>query len=391
MRIAVLGGMGLQGKAAIRDLAASAGVDQVICADVDLSGWEAFARGVDSGKLTAVRLDAASVSGVCEVIGRGVDAAVDLLPLPFMMNAFEAALETRVPLVSTNYGYPVRPLHDRAAAAGVALMPECGLDPGIDLVLCGHAVTEFDEVHVFNSYCGGFPEKKACDNPLNYKISWNWDMVLRSQKRDSVFLREGRRVEVPAAMQHDPAFTGRIDFPGLGALEAVPNGDAVFYTDLLGITPFVREAGRFALRWPGWCEFWRPLKALGFLSDNPLPGPGRGITPHQFMVALLEPRLQYKDDEKDIVAMSNVFAGIKDGRPKSIVMNLVIERDLESGLLGMNIGVGCPASIAAQMIARGEITATGVLNPAVDIPYHSFMAELSRRGIHVQKEVKTAG
>lgn len=386
MRIAVLGGMGLQGKAAIRDLAASAGVERVICADADLSGWEAFARGLNSDKLAAVRLDAASVSGICDVLG-GVDAAIDLLPLPFMMNAFEAALETRVPLVSTNYGYPVRPLHDRARAAGVALMPECGLDPGIDLVLCGHAVTEFDEVHIFNSYCGGFPEKKACDNPLNYKISWNWDMVLRSQKRDSVFIRDGRQVDVPADMQHNPEFVGRIDFPGLGELEAVPNGNAVFYTDLLGITPTVREAGRYALRWPGWCEFWRPLKALGFLSDEPLEGLGGGITPHRFLVELLEPRLQYRAGEKDIVAMSNVFKGIKDGRPKSIVMDLVIERDLETGLLGMNIGVGCPASITAQMIAGGVITGKGVLNPALDIPYLPFMAELSRRDIHVNKQV----
>lgn len=386
MRIAVLGGMGLQGKAAVKDLAASDGVDRVICADADLSGWEAFARQLNSGKLEAVRLDAASVSGIRDLLGRGVDAAIDLLPLPFMMNAFEAALAARVPLVSTNYGCPVRPLHDRAVAAGVALMPECGLDPGIDLVLCGHAVTQFDEVHVFNSYCGGIPEKKACDTPLNYKISWNWDMVLRTQKRDSVFIREGRRVEVPAAMQHDPAFTGRVEIPGLGVLEAVPNGDAIFYADLLGIGGTVREAGRYALRWPGWCDFWRPLKALGFLSDDPVPGLPGGITPHQFMVALLEPRLQYKADEKDIVVMSNVFAGVKDGRPRSIVMNLIIERDLETGLMGMNIGVGYPASIAAQMIAGGRITATGVLNPAVDIPFHAFMAELARRGIQVQEE-----
>lgn len=387
MRITVLGGMGLQGKAAIRDLAASTGVERVICADADLSGWETFTQGLNSTKLEAVKVDAASVSGICDVLGGGVDAAIDLLPLPFMMNAFEAALETRVPLVSTNYGHPVRPLHERARAAGVALMPECGLDPGIDLVLCGHAVTEFDEVHIFNSYCGGFPEKKACDNPLNYKISWNWDMVLRSQKRDSVFIRDGRQVDVPADMQHNPEFVGRIDFPGLGELEAVPNGNAVFYTDLLGITPTVREAGRYALRWPGWCEFWRPLKTLGFLSDTPLEGLGGGISPHRFLVELLEPRLQYRASEKDIVAMSNVFKGIKDGRPKSIVMDLVIERDLSTGLLGMNIGVGCPASIAAQMIAEGRITGKGVLNPAVDIPYLPFMTELSRRGIHVNKQV----
>jgi saccharopine dehydrogenase-like NADP-dependent oxidoreductase len=171
-------------------------------------------------------------------------------------------------------------------------------------------------------------------------------------------------------------------------MEAVPNGDAAFYTDLLGVTSGIREAGRYALRWPGWCAFWRPLKRLGLLSDEPLKGLDCAVTPHQFMVKLLEPRLQYLDDEKDVVAMYNFFAGIKDGRPKTLKTGLVIERDLESGLYGMSLGVGFPASIVAQMIASGEIKKTGVLNPALHVPYDRFMAALAERGIVVMEEVK---
>jgi saccharopine dehydrogenase-like NADP-dependent oxidoreductase len=266
-------------------------------------------------------------------------------------------------------------------------MPECGLDPGIDLVICGHAVRQFDELNVLNSYCGGIPEKKACTNPLNYKISWNFDMVLRSQKRPSVFIRAGKRLEVPADQQHETDMIHTIRFPGLGELEAVPNGDAVFYTDLLNVTPGIREAGRYALRWPGWCAFWRPLKRLGLLSDEPVPGWDRTVTPHQFMVKLLEPQLQYQDGEKDLVAMYNVFSGVKDGRPKTLKTSLVIERDLKSGLYGMSLGVGFPASIVAQMIAAGEISGKGVLNPALDVPYAPFMAALAERGIVVKEEV----
>ena len=43
-----------------------------------------------------------------------------------------------------------------------------------------------------------------------------------------------------------------IRFPGLGEMEAIPNGDAVFYTDLLGVTPGTVRSGRYSLRWPGW-------------------------------------------------------------------------------------------------------------------------------------------
>jgi saccharopine dehydrogenase-like NADP-dependent oxidoreductase len=388
MKIAVLGGLGMQGKAALLDLARSGRVRKIICADVSLKEWDRLTAITDVSKIKAVQVDGSSKKALVALFKQGVDAVIDLLPLPFMANAFEAAVDTRVPLVSTNYGKPIHHLHESARAAGVSLMPECGLDPGIDLVICGHAVRQFDELHVLNSYCGGIPEKKACTNPLDYKISWNFDMVLRSQKRPSVFIRGGEKLEVPAAQQHETDMIHTIRFPGLGDMEAVPNGDAAFYTDLLGVTPGIREAGRYALRWPGWCAFWRPLKRLGFLSDEPVMGLDCAVTPHQFMVKHLQPQLQYQDGEKDVVAMYNVFSGIKDGRPKTLKTSLVIERDLKSGLYGMSLGVGFPASIVAQMIASGEISKKGVLNPALDVPYAPFMAALAQRGIVVTEEVE---
>ena len=102
-----------------------------------------------------------------------------------MPAAFDAAVAARVPLVSTNYAKDLRHLDAPARERGITLMPECGLDPGIDLVIIGGAVPRFDRLTRLDSYCGGIPEKSACDNPLNYKISWNWEMVLTSQMRPS--------------------------------------------------------------------------------------------------------------------------------------------------------------------------------------------------------------
>ena len=89
---------------------------------------------------------------------------------------------------------------------------------------------------MINSYCGGFPERAACDNPLNYKVSWVFEGVLASTKRDSRIVREGAVIDIPGARQHDPEYIHTVDFPGLGTLEAIPNGDAVFFTDALGVT-----------------------------------------------------------------------------------------------------------------------------------------------------------
>lgn len=391
MKVAVLGGLGLQGKAALLDLTRSKEVEEIICADVGSDGLKKMAGLFDADRVTAVRVDASSKDPLVSVLKQGVDVAIDLLPLPLMRNAIDAAVEAGVDLVSTNYLRDAGELNRRAQAAQVAIMPECGLDPGIDLIICGHVIQEFDELHVFNSYCGGFPEKSACDNPLNYKVSWNWDMVLGSQKRDSVFIKDGRYLTVPAADQHENDMIHNIDFPGLGKLEALPNGDAVFYTDLLGVRGKIRQAGRYSLRWPGWCAFWAPLKKLGFLSESPVAGLDCRVNPRQFLVKHLGPQLQYRDNEKDMVAMRNLFEGIQDGRNKSIRMDLLIERDLETGLFAMNIGVGYPASIVAQMIGSGQILRKGVLSPAMDVPYAPFMAELSLRGIAVNRKVEYSG
>jgi len=386
MKIVVLGGLGSQGKGALLDLSRSADVDEIVCADANLDGWSDFASAVDTTKITPVKIDASSKDSLVALLEQNVDAAIDLLPLKFMLNAFEAAIDARVPLVSTNYAHPLRKLHQQAVDAGVSLMPECGLDPGIDLVLFGHGIKQFDRVTALHSYCGGFPEKSACTNPLNYKVTWNWDMVLTSSKRVSTFIKNGQKVVIPAAEQHSENSISQIHFPGLGELEAVPNGDAAVYMDTLGIADTIEETTRYALRWPGWSAFWRPLKKLGFLSDDVLDVAGCEVTPHQFVTALVGPQIQYADDEKDIVAMQNVFEGFKDGILKRLTMNLLIERDLQTGFFAMNKGVGYPASIAAQMLAKGEIRATGLLSPTVNIPAEKFLSELSARGIKIDIE-----
>ena len=89
---------------------------------------------MDTGKIDPVRIDAVDKPGLIALFKQGVDVVIDLLPLPLMRYAFEAAIAAGVPLLSTNYSHSLRDLDQAAKSAGVALMPECGLDPGIDLL-----------------------------------------------------------------------------------------------------------------------------------------------------------------------------------------------------------------------------------------------------------------
>lgn len=387
MKILVLGGSGTQGRTTIVDLLSDPAVERVICADRDFEPLAKIAPFIPGEKLTRASLDVTDHSELSALFD-DVDVAIDLLPVEYQHSICKIAVDTGVSVIHTNYTYAAAELDEAAQRAGISIMPECGLDPGIDLVLYGRACRQFDTVQTILSYCGGFPEKSACDNPLNYKLSWIWRTVLSSTMREGRIIRDSKLINISAERQHDKEFVHTIDFPGLGELEAIPNGDAIFFTDLLGVTDSLTTTGRYALRWPGWSDFWRPLKHFGFLSTEPVPGLDGQISPREFVDKLMEPQLNYKDDEKDLVAMLNIFEGIKGGQKIRATSRLLIERDLDTGLMAMSKGVGCTAAIAAKMIARGEITKKGLLSPVRDIPSDQFLASLARRGIEVVEETE---
>ena len=387
MNVLVLGGCGIQGKGALYDLSHNPSIDRIICADLDPELIYSV-NYIQHDRIIPAHLNAQDKPTMVSLMKQDVDVVIDLLPSHFVRTVAEAAIEAGVSVINTNYGYDILDMHEAARLRGIAIMPECGLDPGIDLVIYGYGMSQFDELHTLNSYCGGIPEKKACTNPLNYKISWNWDMVLKTQKRSASLIKDHRQIDIPAEDQHDNPFIHEIEFPRLGRLEAFPNGDAARFSDLLGVRQTIRETGRYTLRWPGWCDFWKPLKKLGFLSDDPVPGLAGDITPHQFLTRMLEPRLQYQDDEKDLAVMQNIFTGIKNGKKKTIIFNVLIERDLNTGLMGMAIGVSYPACIVAEMIATGVIPEKGVLSPIHHIPIGPFLSQLQNRGIVIEEIVE---
>ncbi len=387
MKVLVLGGCGIQGRAALHDLSRNVSVDHVTCADIEPERVHSFDF-IDKAKIQIVRLDANDSNALASEMEEKFDVVLDFLPPQFIRTVAEAAIKSGVHLVNTNYAYDILDLDDAAKEKGIAIIPECGLDPGIDLIVYNCSLKYFDEVFKLNSYCGGIPEKAACDNPLKYKISWNMSAVLKSQKRDATLIADSERIYIPAKDQHENAFIHHIEFPGLGTLEAIPNGDAVYYARLLKIADKLCETGRYALRWPGWCAFWDPMKKLGFLSDVPIQGLPYEVSPLEMVAKLLEPQLQYSDSEKDLSVMLNKVEGVREGQQQILTCSLMIERDLTTGLMAMSMGVAYPACIAAEMIVRGDITKKGVLSPVTDVPCDLFMEQLHKRGIEVNQTVE---
>lgn len=389
MKVLLLG-VGMQGKTALHDLVGSDHVEEVVAADLDIDALRAYVSDQSLGaKVTCEQVDASSPESLGRLFGQGFDVAIDLLPAAFIDNAARAAVEHGVHFVNTMHVTPgLAELAPDAEKQGIALLPELGMDPGIDQVLLGEAFRSLDHVTEIRSYGSGIPSPEATDNPLKYKVSWTFDGVLELYRRPARIIRDGEVVDIPENQIFVPENTHEVTIEGLGNLEAYANGDFLKTLEATGIDPSgLESAGLYTLRWPGHCAFWRTIVDLHLLDREPVLVDGHPVDRKRYLVAALEPHLQYGGDEQDLGILMVEAVGTKEGQPQRVVLELIDRRDLDTGFSAMSRLVGFAASIGAQMIVDGTISERGLLSPARDVPFEAFMAKLERRGVRVAAKV----
>ncbi len=378
-------GVGLQGKAALYDLVKSPEVSSITAGDVNIDALTAYVAGLKTNKVTSVQVDVTDLEHVSTMMGSN-QAIIVLLPPEFRSNMAHLAVEKGIHFIDTSYALPeFTDLGGEAESKGVALLPEFGLDPGIDLVLAGCACRELDEVHELFAYGTGVPEPESSDNPLRYKISWTFSGVLDAYMRPARILTNGQIVNLSPSEIFDENNIHHVGLEGLGVMEAYPNGDAIKYLDVFDIAGTVQNSGRYSLRWPGHAIFWKKLIDLGFLEDKPVKVGNDVISPRKFVHDLLAPQLQYNDRERDIAAIRIEARGLKQGKRVRIEYQMIDRKDRDTGLLAMQRTVGFTASIGAQMILRGDIRKRGLLMSGRDVPGDLLIKELNKRGIQIQR------
>ncbi len=385
----VLLGLGLQGRAALYDLAKFSSFEQIVTVDVSDRAlkWVAEQFGSDS-RIKPCKIDLSEPKALSEKLKElTTGVLVDLLPIQFIPTIARIAIEVGWHYVNTYYTLPeLRELGEHAKSKGKILLPEFGFDPGIDLVLAGDACRKLDDVTEYLSYGGGVPESAACDNPLNYKITWIFEGVLNSYYRPAKLIKDGKVCNIAPDEIFSRESTHTVEVSELGTLEAFPNGDATKYAKIIGADN-IRRAGRFALRWPGHCQFWYVISKLGLLEDKDVTIDGLTINQRKLLAKLLEPKLQYKSDERDVAVLRVELAGRSAGsagQRKRYIYEMIDYRDLNTGLMAMNRTVGFTAAIGAQMITENSISGSGLLNPMIDVPYQPFVDHLAKRGISIK-------
>ncbi|MDD8025814.1 MAG: saccharopine dehydrogenase C-terminal domain-containing protein [Acidobacteriota bacterium] len=375
------------------------------------------------------------------------DVVASLVPYAFHPVVARACLRRGKNMVTASYASDaMRALDGEARKAGITILNEMGLDPGIDhmeaMRLIHGVQASGGTVLGFTSYCGGLPSPEANNNPFGYKFSWSPRGVLLAGTNDARYLKDGREIHVPGAVLFD--HYELLDVPGLGLFEAYPNRNSLPYLGIYGI-PGARTMYRGTFRYPGWCRTMKAIAALGYLSqeDRLLAGwsardlilalaeapagtepraaaaarlkMDRGsdvfdrmawlglfddvsigvehASPLEALERLMLRRLRYEPGERDMILLQHVIdARTEKGREIRITSTLV-DRGIPGGDSSMSRTVGLPAAAGARLLLDGRLAGRGVVIPVWPEIYEPVLADLARRGIAFREErqERTAG
>jgi len=417
---------------------------QVTVASRTVSKAEALLAGHPRGRALALLADDAAT---LEKLVREHDLSVSLLPAPLHPVVAEMCLRHRKHMVTTSYVSPkMRALDAPARDAGIILLNEIGVDPGIDHMSAMRVIHQVrnrgGQVVSFRSYCGGLPAPEANDNPWGYKFSWSPRGVCTAGKNAARFRENGKLVEIPGPELftcHHP-----LPVPGIGELEAYPNRDSLIYEELYGLQA-AATMFRGTLRYPGWCACMKKVVDLGLLdetpvtyppgmtfaqwmagfikssstsdlrtqvarylkldpqsdvlhrfewlglfSNDPLPITGQPTTALDVLAKRMEQKMVYQPGERDMIVLVHQFVARFPGRPEERITSALIDFGQPHGDTSMARTVSLPAAIGVKLILTGQLRLAGVHIPVIPEIYNPVLDELDALNIRCVEKTEPA-
>jgi lysine 6-dehydrogenase len=377
MKILVLGA-GRMGYGAAFDLIHnSPGVEHVTVADFDLKKAGEVAEKVGTARIEARSVDAGDYAASVELM-RGHDAVISCVNYWYNEHLSRAAIETKAnfcDLGGNNYVVDKQlALDAEAKAAGINIIPDCGLAPGMVSVLAMHGAAKFDQLDELHIRVGGLPQDPQ--PPLDYQLVFSVEGLINEYIEVARVIRNGRVTEVESMTELESlSFRG---FPPLEAFQT-SGGTSTLPDSFLGK---VKELDYKTIRYAGHCDKFKAMIDLGLCSSEPIVHEERKITPRRVFADLLEKHLPA--DGPDYVLVRLEFVGTKDGKSKRLQYDIVDRQDEKTGLSAMMRTTAFPASIIAQMMANGDVLMRGATPQEKAIEPETFVAELARRNINIE-------
>lgn len=407
MKILIFGGSGKIGSAVAWDLVKDDEVKLVGIVGRHRDTLERTKKWIDSDKVMLHPFDITSRKDLKKLMKQ---YDVGILTLPNRKASYkvaEAAMEAGLDIVDVLEEYHRRPdtyetegldlpngmalddygewLHKKALSAGVTFIDGIGFAPGLSNITLGEGIRKMDKAKEAIARVGGIPEKEAAErHPLRYMITWAFGHVLREYMIKLKVIKN-KKVEEVGAMSDYESFK----FTRFGKNEELECFVTPGMPSFLFTRPKLNEFAEKTIRWPGHWQAVQTLKECGLLNLEPIKFKGVNITPRDFLLSVLESKLQPIKGDRDVCVMFNTVTGLKNGQKKRIDYYMWDEADTKNGISSMARVTGFPAAIAAKFLAKGKIKAKGIVAPEDCIKgefYKEFMKELEKRDITIHEE-----
>jgi lysine 6-dehydrogenase len=367
-------GAGMMGSAAAYDLANSPGVASVIVADRD--GERAMQVAAAIGpKAEPATLDTGVHADVIALMRR-VDGVIGATSYTHNVALAKAAIEAKVRFCdlggNMDVVYAQMELDAAARAAGVLILPNCGLAPGMACVIASGAAKKFSSVEEIHIRVGGLPQKPV--PPLNYQLVFSPEGLINEYIEPAEAIRGGREVRVESMDDLE-----QLSFPApFARLEAFnTSGGTSTLTKMFNGK--VKELDYKTIRYPGHCEKFRVLLDLGFAGSEPVIAGNTTRTVREFFEDLLRKRLSANGP--DVVLTRVTVAGTLEGKRRILAYEMVDYYDTAQKMTSMMRTTSYPTSVILQMAVDGRIPDRGVKPPEQCVPLDPFVAELAKRNI----------
>ncbi len=381
MRMLVLGA-GLMGRAAAYDMARQDDVESVVVSDVDPGRLEEAVEVAGSEKVVPRQLDVKDREAVLAAM-READATLGAVSYTVNLELTKLAIEARTHFNDMGGNNDVvnaqLELDREAKEAGISIIPDTGLAPGMVCPLAMHGVRRMDEAESVHIRVGGLPQNPQ--PPLDYMLVFSVEGLINEYVERCVAIRNGRVVDDIEPLTDVES----IEFPPpFGTLEAfnTSGGTSTLPRTLLGK---VRELDYKTIRYPGHAAKMRTMYELGLMSSDPIDTAGTRVAPRAVLEACIDMNLPHGDD--DIVLMRVTVDGTMDGKRSRATYEMIDYADGRTGLTAMMRGTAFPASAVCLMMARGE-TPAGAVPQELAVDGDRFIEELLARGLPLETRIE---
>lgn len=374
-------GAGMQGTAAAYDLAKFADAERILLGDVSYDQAKASADRVN--KLTGTELCEAhkvDAMNADSLLGFLHDADVVLSCVPYWMHPkiAKVAIKAKTSMVdlggNTDITHETLALDEQAKEAGVTLIPDTGLAPGLVNSLGLWLIENMDEPESVKLYCGVLPQNPV--PPLNYKLTFNVEGLVTEYDYQAVTLRNGDIHMVDTLTELE-----ELHIDKLGQMEAfvTSGGTSTAPYSLKGRIPNYEYK---TIRFPGHCQFMKLFKDSGLWGDQEVSVKGSTVKPRELWYEVFGKYLDgFKD--KDMCAIRGVGVGKKGGQPIKLQVDILDKQCETTGFTSMERLTGFSMAIFAKDVADGKVPTGGVRYENA-MTGTRFVEEIQRRGIELK-------